>query len=130
MPVMIVCFFGVTGWPQGSAACCPAPSSRHASPPRYVHSKNRDNLPYKLVLNHLADRTPAEMAVLRGRLKSGAPNNGQPFPSEGYTGLILPESLDWRLYGEWVVMWLLLGRKLRPDGAFPPASLSTPRCYS
>uniref|UniRef100_A0A8C0GRC7 Peptidase C1A papain C-terminal domain-containing protein n=1 Tax=Chelonoidis abingdonii TaxID=106734 RepID=A0A8C0GRC7_CHEAB len=39
------------------------------------------------------------MAVLRGRLKSGAPNNGQPFPSERYTGLILPEILDWRLYG-------------------------------
>uniref|UniRef100_A0A8C3IKG7 Peptidase C1A papain C-terminal domain-containing protein n=1 Tax=Chrysemys picta bellii TaxID=8478 RepID=A0A8C3IKG7_CHRPI len=39
------------------------------------------------------------MAVLRGRLKSGAPNNGQPFPSEGYKSLVLPESLDWRLYG-------------------------------
>ncbi|XP_050788033.1 digestive cysteine proteinase 2-like [Gopherus flavomarginatus] len=66
---------------------------------RFVHSKNRANLSYKLALNHLADRTPEEMAVLRGRLKSGAPNNGQPFPSEMYTGLILPEILDWRLYG-------------------------------
>ncbi|XP_075765253.1 digestive cysteine proteinase 2-like [Pelodiscus sinensis] len=66
---------------------------------RYVHSKNRANLPYKLALNHLADRTPEEMAVLRGRLKSGAPNNGQPFPTELYAGLILPEFLDWRLYG-------------------------------
>ncbi|KAG6932516.1 digestive cysteine proteinase 2-like [Chelydra serpentina] len=66
---------------------------------RYVHSKNRAHLPYKLVLNHLADRTPEEMAVLRGRLRSGAPNYGQPFPSEGYKSLILPESLDWRLYG-------------------------------
>nr|XP_006115573.1 digestive cysteine proteinase 1-like [Pelodiscus sinensis] len=66
---------------------------------RYVHSKNRANLPYKLVLNHLADRTPEEMAVLRGRLKSGAPNNGQPFPSKGYESLVLPESLDWRLSG-------------------------------
>ncbi|XP_019368053.1 PREDICTED: digestive cysteine proteinase 2-like [Gavialis gangeticus] len=66
---------------------------------RYVHSKNRANLPYKLALNHLADRTLEEVAVLRGRLRSGKPNNGQPFPSEMYTGLILPESLDWRLYG-------------------------------
>ncbi|TFK13221.1 histidine decarboxylase [Platysternon megacephalum] len=66
---------------------------------RFVHSKNRANLPYRLALNHLADRTPEEMAVLRGRLKSGAPNNGQPFPAELYTGLILPEILDWRLYG-------------------------------
>ncbi|EMP31094.1 Cathepsin L [Chelonia mydas] len=70
-----------------------------SGPLRFIHSKNRPTLPSKLALNHLADRTPAEMAVLRGRLKSGAPNNGQPFPSEGYTGLILPESLDWRLYG-------------------------------
>ncbi|XP_019368054.1 PREDICTED: digestive cysteine proteinase 1-like isoform X2 [Gavialis gangeticus] len=66
---------------------------------RYVHSKNRANLPYKLALNHLADRTPEEMAVLRGRLKSGARNNGHPFPAHRYRRLILPESLDWRLYG-------------------------------
>uniref|UniRef100_A0A8D0HMU5 Uncharacterized protein n=1 Tax=Sphenodon punctatus TaxID=8508 RepID=A0A8D0HMU5_SPHPU len=66
---------------------------------RYVHSKNRANLSYRLALNHLADRTPEEMAMLRGRLKSKEPNNGQPFPSEKYAGLILPESLDWRMYG-------------------------------
>ncbi|XP_062996653.1 digestive cysteine proteinase 2-like [Elgaria multicarinata webbii] len=66
---------------------------------RYVHSKNRANLSYKLAVNHLADHTPEEMAVLRGRLKTGEPNNGLSFPSRSYNDLVLPESLDWRLYG-------------------------------
>ena len=65
-----------------------------------MHSRNRAALSYTLALNHLADRTPQELAALRGRRRSGAPNNGQPFPTELYAGLILPESLDWRLYGE------------------------------
>uniref|UniRef100_A0A8C8R9L4 Counting factor associated protein D n=1 Tax=Pelusios castaneus TaxID=367368 RepID=A0A8C8R9L4_9SAUR len=66
---------------------------------RFVHSKNRANLPYKLALNHLADRTPEEMAMLRGRRQDQAPNNGWPFPAVLYSGITLPESLDWRLYG-------------------------------
>ncbi|NXM09488.1 CYSP1 proteinase, partial [Tyrannus savana] len=66
---------------------------------RFVHSRNRAALSYTLALNHLADRTPHELAALRGRRRSGDPNNGQPFPAHLYTGLILPESLDWRLYG-------------------------------
>ncbi|XP_075765252.1 digestive cysteine proteinase 1-like [Pelodiscus sinensis] len=66
---------------------------------RYVHSKNRANLPYKLALNHLADRTPEETAVLRGRQQDQPPSNGQPFPWASYAGLNLPESLDWRLFG-------------------------------
>ncbi|XP_065506708.1 counting factor associated protein D-like isoform X2 [Caloenas nicobarica] len=66
---------------------------------RFVHSRNRAALSYTLALNHLADRTAQELAALRGRRRSGDPNNGQPFPSRLYTGLILPESLDWRMYG-------------------------------
>ncbi|XP_027488076.1 counting factor associated protein D-like, partial [Corapipo altera] len=65
---------------------------------RFVHSQNRAALSYTLALNHLADRTPQELAALRGRRRSGDPNNGQPFPTHLYTGLTLPESLDWRLY--------------------------------
>lgn len=66
---------------------------------RFVHSRNRAALSYTLSLNHLADRTPQELAALRGRRRSGTPNNGLPFPTELYTGIILPESLDWRMYG-------------------------------
>uniref|UniRef100_A0A8C3ME49 Uncharacterized protein n=1 Tax=Geospiza parvula TaxID=87175 RepID=A0A8C3ME49_GEOPR len=68
------------------------------SPPRcrFVHSRNRAALSYTLSLNHLADRTPQELAALRGRRRSGTPNHGLPFPTELYAGIILPESLDWR----------------------------------
>uniref|UniRef100_A0A669PPJ7 Uncharacterized protein n=1 Tax=Phasianus colchicus TaxID=9054 RepID=A0A669PPJ7_PHACC len=66
---------------------------------RFVHSKNRAALSYSLALNHLADRTPQEMAAMRGRRRSGDPNHGLPFPTEHYAGIILPESLDWRMYG-------------------------------
>ncbi|XP_020668925.3 cathepsin L-like peptidase [Pogona vitticeps] len=66
---------------------------------RFVHSKNRANLPFKLALNHLADRTPEEMATMRGLLPDKTPNNGEPFPLELYSDIILPKNLDWRLYG-------------------------------
>ncbi|NXE69543.1 CFAD protein, partial [Calcarius ornatus] len=66
---------------------------------RFVHSRNRAALSYALSLNHLADRTPQELAALRGRRRSGTPNRGLPFPTERYAGIILPESLDWRMYG-------------------------------
>ncbi|XP_029426968.1 digestive cysteine proteinase 2-like isoform X2 [Rhinatrema bivittatum] len=66
---------------------------------RYIHSKNRANLPYKLVLNHLADHTGEELARLRGRQSSKEPNHGLPFPAEQLQGINLPDSMDWRLYG-------------------------------
>lgn len=64
---------------------------------RYVHSKNRQGLSYTLTVNHLADRSPAEMAALRGR-RHRTPNRGLPFPQELWS-VTPPESLDWRLYG-------------------------------
>lgn len=66
---------------------------------RYVHSKNRAGLSYKLALNHLADRTWDEMFLIRGRQPSRGPNRGQPFPDEQYHGVTLPDEIDWRLYG-------------------------------
>ncbi|XP_005991096.1 digestive cysteine proteinase 2 [Latimeria chalumnae] len=66
---------------------------------RYIHSKNRANLPYSLAVNHFADRTATELAVLRGRVQRSTPNRGQPFPKEQYFRVLYPESIDWRLYG-------------------------------
>nr|XP_060640291.1 digestive cysteine proteinase 1-like [Anolis sagrei ordinatus] len=66
---------------------------------RFVHSKNRANLSFKLTLNHLADHTPEELAAMKGLLEDKTPNDGEPFPLELYSSIILPESLDWRLYG-------------------------------
>ncbi|XP_032900738.1 digestive cysteine proteinase 2-like isoform X1 [Amblyraja radiata] len=66
---------------------------------RYVHSMNRQNLTFKLAINHFADRTGDEMTVIRGRLKRTTPNTGQPFPALQYQYVQLPPSIDWRLYG-------------------------------
>lgn len=66
---------------------------------RYIHSRNRANLSYKMGVNHLADRTKDEVAVMRGRLKGSSLNNGQPFPAERYMSVVAPPSVDWRLYG-------------------------------
>ncbi|NWJ11686.1 CFAD protein, partial [Crypturellus undulatus] len=82
------------GVPKGHSEHFPALALR-----RFVHSRNRAALSYSLALNHLADRTAAELALLRGRRRSRAPNGGEPFPAARYAGLILPESLDWRMYG-------------------------------
>ncbi|XP_067862776.1 digestive cysteine proteinase 1-like [Heptranchias perlo] len=66
---------------------------------RYIHSMNRKNLTYKMGINHFADRSVGEMTTMRGRLKRTTPNKGQPFPAELYKSVILPPSMDWRLYG-------------------------------
>lgn len=68
---------------------------------RYIHSMNRANLGFQLDVNHLADRTDAEMKVLRGKqyTKHGY-NGGLPFPHDVETEMSdVPESFDWRLYG-------------------------------
>lgn len=65
---------------------------------RYVHSMNRAGLSFSLSINHLADRSQDEMAVMRGRQGRKTPNNGLPFPTE-LRSVTPPDSLDWRLYG-------------------------------
>ncbi|XP_064203269.1 digestive cysteine proteinase 1-like [Anguilla rostrata] len=66
---------------------------------RFVHSMNRAGLSYSLGLNHLSDRTPEELALLRGSRRGKTPNRGRPFPQELYESVQVPDSLDWRLYG-------------------------------
>ncbi|XP_007892928.1 digestive cysteine proteinase 1 [Callorhinchus milii] len=66
---------------------------------RYIHSMNRANLTFKMEINHLADRTVDEVGPMRGRQRRTKPNNGRPFPAEHYESVLLPASMDWRLYG-------------------------------
>jgi len=67
---------------------------------RYIQSKNRQGLTYKLGINHLADRTSDELKVLRGRKYSKGFNGGQPFEEYNKKDTeALPDSYDWRLYG-------------------------------
>ncbi|KAL4629415.1 digestive cysteine proteinase 1-like [Arapaima gigas] len=66
---------------------------------RFIHSMNRAGLSYRLALNHLSDRTQAELASMRGRKGTKTPNRGRPFQQELYAAVQVPDSLDWRLYG-------------------------------
>lgn len=66
---------------------------------RFVHSANRANRTYTLALNHLADRSVEELALMRGRQKPTTPNNGRPFPAQNYVNVTPPDTMDWRLYG-------------------------------
>lgn len=65
---------------------------------RYVHSMNRAGLTFSLTVNHLADRSVEELAVIRGAKGRKTPNKAQPFPTE-LCSVAIPDSLDWRLYG-------------------------------
>lgn len=62
---------------------------------------NRAGLSYSLSVNHLADRTEKELAMMRGGKRKKTPNKAQPFPTE-LLSINLPDSLDWRLYGMFV----------------------------
>lgn len=69
---------------------------------RFIHSTNRANLGYTLAVNHLADKTDAELKVLRGKqyTKFDGPNGGLEFPYDVKEEIKnIPDSIDWRLYG-------------------------------
>lgn len=52
-----------------------------------------------MAVNHLADRSPKELRVLRGRTHSYGYNGGLPFHPDLATLEDVPDTLDWRLYG-------------------------------
>ncbi|KAL1454817.1 hypothetical protein WDU94_008951 [Cyamophila willieti] len=66
---------------------------------RFIHSKNRAGLSYKLGVNHLADRSDAELKALRGNRPTGGYNGGKAFPYSNINKADYPESLDWTKYG-------------------------------
>ncbi|XP_070970469.1 digestive cysteine proteinase 1 [Oncorhynchus clarkii lewisi] len=66
---------------------------------RYVHSMNRAGLSFSLAVNSLSDLSMSELSAMRGRNGGNRPNNGLPFPMHLYTGVQVPDQLDWRLYG-------------------------------
>ena len=87
---------------------------------RFINSHNRKHLSFQVAVNHLADRSPEELAVLRGRTHTKEYNGGLPFRPDLST-LDIPDTLDWQLYGnnilyfyyydtlEMVVFFFLLG---------------------
>ncbi|KAI8432847.1 hypothetical protein MSG28_013778 [Choristoneura fumiferana] len=70
---------------------------------RFINEHNKAGHSFKLKINHLADRTEEELAVMRGRRPPSGPSKALPFP---YTAeeiermsQNIPEHFDWRLYG-------------------------------
>jgi hypothetical protein len=69
---------------------------------RYIFSKNRANLGFKLAVNHLADMHDGEMKMMRGRkYRQGYKgyNGGLPFDKSQFDAGSIPDQIDWRLYG-------------------------------
>ena len=67
---------------------------------RYIFSKNRESLSYRLAVNHLADLTDGEIKTMRGKLYSGVIHNGgQDFDKTKYRLKDIPIQWDWRLNG-------------------------------
>jgi len=68
---------------------------------RFIHSKNRQGLSYKLGVNHLADHSDAELRTLRGRIHDPNLkfNGGSEFNLKKEKLSSIPDTLDWRLYG-------------------------------
>lgn len=65
---------------------------------RFINSHNRKHVSFQVAVNHLADRSPKELGILRGRTHSYGYNGGLPFHSD-LSLKDVPDTLDWRLYG-------------------------------
>ncbi|CAF0898668.1 unnamed protein product [Rotaria sordida] len=68
---------------------------------RYVNTRNRAGLTYKMKLNKFADRTDDELRAIRGRRHTKGYNGGLRFPIEELTkdNRAIPHSIDWRIMG-------------------------------
>jgi len=66
---------------------------------RYINTRNRAALPYKMKINKFADRTDDELRVLRGRRYTQGYNGGLPFPEELKNVQDIPDAIDWRIMG-------------------------------
>lgn len=70
---------------------------------RFIKSRNRQHLTYKLKPNHMADLTTKEIEKRKGLLhgtNDDSKNGGKPFVlSVKDKGVALPEHVDWRKAG-------------------------------
>jgi hypothetical protein len=54
---------------------------------RFIHSKNRAGLSYRLAVNHLADKSGEEMKLMRGFRYTAGDHGGLPFEQFNYNEL-------------------------------------------
>lgn len=65
---------------------------------RYIDSMNRQNLPYKLKVNHMADLSDVEIKMMRGyRTSSDSPRGEMHWSKTNVADV--PEFFNWRLRG-------------------------------
>jgi hypothetical protein len=70
---------------------------------RFIHSKNRAGLSYRLAVNHLADKSGEEMKLMRGFRYTACDHGGLPFKQFNYNVKDVPDTVNWRLYGIYVM---------------------------
>ena len=75
---------------------------------RFINSKNRAGLSYRLAVNHLADLNDAEMRMMRGLMHSKGYNGGLPFNKAAHNMRDVPDQIDWRLYGTTIQYYIYL----------------------
>lgn len=80
---------------------------------RFIKSRNRQHLTYKLKPNHMADLTAKEIEKRKGLLHDAIGSNengGKPFVlSVKDRGVALPEHVDWRKAGRiWFMCYTVL----------------------
>ncbi|KAL8558058.1 hypothetical protein ACOMHN_022951 [Nucella lapillus] len=68
---------------------------------RYIHSKNRQGLTYRMAINHMADRSDRELKMMNKfrRTKNYDGIQGLPFDDSQFAKAPIPDQMDWRLYG-------------------------------
>ncbi|XP_071483800.1 digestive cysteine proteinase 2-like [Diadema antillarum] len=66
---------------------------------RMIHSVNRANRGYGLAINHLADITPDEFKMMRGRLRSTTPPRGIPYDGSHVRAEDVPDTINWNVLG-------------------------------
>lgn len=66
---------------------------------RYVHSKNRQGLTYRLALNHLSDKSQRELKLRNGYRHTAGDHGAQVFDKSTINPRDVPESIDWRTIG-------------------------------
>ena len=75
-----------------------------AIPNRFIKSRNRQHLGYRLKTNHMADMTEEEIEQAKGLLRetdADAMNGGKRFKiPEGKNVKNLPDAVDWAKEGE------------------------------
>lgn len=66
---------------------------------RFIHSKNRQGLSYRLAVNHLADMSKAELKMRNGYRHTPGDHGAQVFDKASVDPNTVPDSIDWRILG-------------------------------